>query len=131
MEKKHDELAKEVVSLTKIVNRVEQNQEHATELNKLRFDALDLGVKSVSGQLTDFIRRIDGVLTGEIETTQTRAGREVIEDYKEWRGEVDHRLDDQDVLNGQVRLLGRLAVILIGSNALTIIGAVAYYVSNH
>jgi phage shock protein PspC (stress-responsive transcriptional regulator) len=98
MEQKHEELAKEVTALTATVGRVEQNQAHATELNKLRFDALDMGVKSLAGQLTDFIKRIDGMVSGEIETAQSRQGRELVDDYRKWREEVD---DDRGLWKSQ------------------------------
>ena len=92
MERKHEELAKEVAALTATVGRVEQNQAHATELNKLRFDALDMGVKSLAGQLTDFIKRIDGMISGEVETAQSRQGQALVADYQKWRDEVDDDL---------------------------------------
>lgn len=124
IEQRQDSIEQEVRSLATTVGRVEQNQVHATELNKLRFDALDAGIKAVSATLSDFMRRIEGVITGEIETQQSRTGRELVADYQTWRKGVDEALDQQAVLNGQVRLLGRLAVLLASSQVLAIAAAI-------
>lgn len=101
MEQKHEDLAKEVASLSSVVSRVEANQEHARELNTLRFDALDTGLKSLSGQLGDFMRRIEGLISGEVETSATRQGRELVLDYQKWRGEVDGFMDEQKIRNAR------------------------------
>ncbi len=93
-----ERLEAEVSTLTVTVARIEQNQAHATELNKLRFDALDMGLKSLGGQLTDFIKRIDGMISGEVETAQTRQGAALVADYQKWRGEVE---DDLAILKSQ------------------------------
>ena len=122
MESRQDSIEQEVRTLAATVARVEQNQEHATELNKLRFDALDTGLKSLSGQLTDFIKRIDGMISGEVETTQAREGRALVADYQRWRDEVDAD-------RAKLALLGRLAVIAIGGNALAILGALSLWVT--
>lgn len=125
METKHEELAKEVTALTATVGRVEQNQTHATELNRLRFDALDTGMKSIGAQLNDFMRRIEGMVTGEVETAQTRQGRELVADYQQWRGETDDRLDSVETFATQGRFLGRVVVIILGGQALALIAAIA------
>ncbi len=125
MEQKHEELAKEVTALTATVGRVEQNQTHVAELNRLRFDALDTGQKSLAAQLTDFIRRVEGMISGEVETTQARQGRELVTDYQHWRATVEDRLDSHDTFETQGRLLGRITLVLIGGNAIAIIAAIA------
>lgn len=94
MEQRQDNIETEVRTLSATVARVEQNQAHATELNRLRFDALDTGLKSLAGQLDGFMKRVDGILTGEVETAQSKAGRELVIDYTQWRKSVDERLTD-------------------------------------
>jgi hypothetical protein len=124
IEQRQDGVEKEVRTLAATIGRVEVNQEHAAEVNKIRLDALDAGIKLVSVQVTDFMRRIDGMITGEVETAQSRSGRELVADYKKWREGIDKDRESQAVLNGQVRILGRLAVILVSSNLLAIAAAV-------
>lgn len=104
MEQKHEELAKEVTALTATVGRVEQNQAHATELNKLRFDALDAGIKSFGAQLGDFMKRVEGIISGEVETTGSRQGQAIIADFTGWRKSVD--ADLATLLSQNVRQSG-------------------------
>lgn len=126
MEQRHETLEVEVRTLASTVSRVEMNQNHAVELNKLRFDALDTGLKSIGGQLTDFTKRMEGILSGEVETAQGRQGAALVADYVEWRKAVDRDRDAQAVINGQMRLLGRLAVLLtIGGGVTTVCSIVA------
>jgi transcriptional regulator with XRE-family HTH domain len=141
MEQKHEDLAREVGVLSSTVARVEQNQTHAAELNKLRFDSLDTGIGSVKDTLDRFMGRVEGIITGEIQTAQTKTGQEMVADYvkwrketderlsrtstPEWRDEVEKRLDSFDKFETQGRLLGRITVILLGGNAIAIIGVIA------
>lgn len=97
MEQRHENLEGEVRNLTATVARVETNQEHATELNKLRFDALDNGLKAVSVQTA----RIESILAGEVETAVSRRNAELFAEYQDWREEVDKRLDEQDARNAR------------------------------
>lgn len=140
MEQNHEQLAKEVAGLAGTISRVEINQKHAEELNVLRFTALDTAVKSVEatlgtavrsleGTLGRFMDRINSIITGETRLPQNDA---LMQDYRDWRADVDEKLEasqakleEQAVLNGQVRLLGRLAVLLVSGNVLAIIAAVA------
>jgi len=140
MEQKHEDLAREVGVLSSTVARVEQNQTHAAELNKLRFDSLDTGIGGVKDTLDRFMGRVEGIITGEIQTAQTKTGQELVADYvkwrketderlsrtssPEWRGQIEERLDAQDVRNGKLDLLGRMVVILVGGNALAIFAAI-------
>jgi hypothetical protein len=102
IEQRQDGIEHEVRSLSATVLRMETNQEHAVELNKLRFDALDMGIKAVTGQLESFIKRIEGMLTGEVETVQSRESRALVADYQTWRRWVDRRIN---------MLLGGLALV--------------------
>lgn len=140
MEQKYDDLTGEVGSLKATLARVEVAQLHAVETNDLRFKALDLAIGSVGSKLDAFISRVDGIITGEIQTAQTRQGAEMVADYMRWRKgvddrlavvwpegkkkEIEDRLDQHDKFEVQARLLGRLVVVLVGSNGLAIIAAV-------
>ena len=109
MEAKHEDLAKEVASLSSVVARVEQNQSHATELSKLRFDALDAGLHAVSENLVQFQKRIEGILTGEVRTAQQAQGEAIVADYQKWRTSVDAFIDEQTIRNA--RQAGAVATI--------------------
>src|SRR5689334_18000737 len=112
LEANHKALTNEVSSLAGTVARVELNQQHAEELNKLRFTSLDTAVSTLSSDLKGFMARIEGMISGEVDTQQSRQGRELVADYQKWRGEVDDALEKQAVLTGRLDLLGRLAVIV-------------------
>ena len=117
MEQRQEGFDQRLSSLTQSVARVEQNQEHATELNKLRFDALDSGMRAIGAQLSDFIKRIEGIMSGEVQTNQTREGQALVAEYREWRDEVDAD-------RAKLALLGRLAVLLVSSNVLALVAAI-------
>lgn len=116
LEHKYDDLAATIA-------RVELNQQHGDELNRLRFDALDNAVKATSLDLKGFMARIEGLISGETETVQSRQGRELVADYQKWRATVDDRLDANDIFSGQIRLIGRLGVLLVTSQLLTLAAA--------
>lgn len=101
MEARQDSTEREVRALSATVSRVEANQEHASELNKLRFDALDKGMQSIDAQFKQFndqqfkpfVARIEGILTGEIETLQAKQGRETIKAYEVFRDDITDRVE--------------------------------------
>lgn len=104
--------------LASTVGRVALNQEHGEELNRLRFASLEQAIGStgkdiakVSVDLEGFMARIEGLISGEIQTTQTRQGAELVADYQRWRREVDTD-------RARLSTIGRLAVLLITSNLL-------------
>ena len=99
------------------VARLSQNQDHATELSKLRFDALETGMRGIGSQLAEFIKRVEGMVTGEVQTEQMRQGQALVTDYRKWRDEVD---EDR----AKLALLGRLAILLVSSNVLAIAAAI-------
>jgi hypothetical protein len=109
IEARHETLEAEVRTLAATVARVEVNQINAAELNKLRFDALDTGLKSVGAQLGDFIRRIEGLITGEVQTAQTREAAQMVADYEKWRDGIDE-------FRTQVRTSTRIFLLAIGSS---------------
>lgn len=101
IERRVERLEVEVATLSGSVTRVELNQVHAAELNKLRFDSLDSSIVQVKDLLVPFMKRMEGIIAGEVETVQMRQGREVLADYLAWRKEIDakvasnrERLDD-------------------------------------
>lgn len=122
MEQRQEGFDQRLSSLAASVARVEQNQDHASELNKLRFDALDAGMRSLQIHLADFIKRVEGLVSGEVQTEQMRQGREMVADYQRWRDQVDAD-------RAKLALLGRLAVLLVSSNVLAIAAAI-YAVMN-
>ena len=109
-------------SMSAAVARLSQNQDHATELSKLRFDALETGQRAIGAQLTSFMQRVEGLISGEVQTEQTRQGREMVDDYQRWRRDVDGD-------RAKVALLGRLGVLLISTNVIAIVVAIGAAVS--
>lgn len=122
IEAKYDDLSGRVDGLAGTVERVELNQKHAEELNRLRFDALDAAQKATHEDLKQFMRRIEGIITGEVQLPSAVEGKALVDDYKRWRGGVDTTLT-------QTRLLGRIAVILATSGVVS--GAIAAWVAIH
>lgn len=96
MEVKHEDLAKEVAGLTATTGQVVLNQQHAEAINELRFKSLDTAVGQIGGKLDVFISRVEGILSGDIQTASSRQGLAIVEDYNSWRKDVDARLDAQD-----------------------------------
>lgn len=126
IEAKYEALAKEVGTLGATVSRVEQNQEHATELNRLRFDALDLGVKTIGSTLESFMARIEGIVSGEIMTQSARQGAELVSEYKVWRQSVEDRLDIGVANDTRLNAYGRvLQALTVGGGASIVIGLIA------
>ena len=149
MEAAHDSLAREVSSLSDTIQRVELNQQHAYELNDLRFKSLDVAVGTIGTKLDAFMGRIEGIITGEVQTAQAKNGERLVEDYyewrksvdaripdpnevteyRQWRKDVDTRMDQQDVLSTQVRFLGKLVIFATSGGVIAIITAVAALLS--
>ena len=129
LEANHETLTREVSSLTSTVSRVEINQAHAEELNKLRFGALDTSVANLGNDLRGFMARIEGMLDGTVQTTASRQGAELVADYQRWRAATDDRLDEQDVRNGKVDLVAKVVYGLLAGNIVAIIGFIAWLAS--
>lgn len=111
IESRQDDQGRALAALSGTVERVELNQRHAEELNKLRFDALDASLSLHAGKLDNFMTKIDNILTGVTELPAAREGREMVSDYKIWRQGVDTTLT-------QTRLWGRIATVLASSGVL-------------
>ncbi len=94
LEAKHDELAEDVTSLKGTVARVETNQMHAAELNKLRFDSLEASMTALGGKFDAFTHRIELVFSGEVVLPQQRAGQELLAEWQVWRKSVEDRMND-------------------------------------
>jgi len=145
MEARQDTIEGKVNDLAAIVTRVELNQQHATELATLRFNAVDTAVHTIDATLERFMGRINAIVAGEVKLPQAVQSEEIVKDFiawrktvderisqtprSEWREQVEDRLDKQDIRNGRLDLLGKLAVMLLGSNLLAIIGAIAAFLS--
>lgn len=91
LEAKHDELASDVTTLKRIVDKIEVTQEHQAELTHLRFSALDTSTAAISQKLDAFMVRFDSILTGEV---QLPRGQELMADWKSWRESVEAALED-------------------------------------
>jgi hypothetical protein len=118
MEQRQDNMEAKVSDLATVVNRVELNQQHATELATLRFNAVDTAVKNIDGTLERFMGRINAIVSGEVQLPQNQA---IMNAYLEWQrgvearfGELDPGLKDRvaeleakaiDPLNARVRIL--------------------------
>jgi hypothetical protein len=131
LETAHEALVVQVSGLSTTIARVEQNQTHSEELEKLRWDALNLSLNQMDARvqrqterLTAFIERIDKILSGEIITARSS---EMLAEYKEWHDSVEERFGEANTLAVQVKLLGRLAMLLVGGSIITT--TVAVYVA--
>lgn len=91
-----------VLSLT--VERVESNQKHAEELNKLRFDNLDKTTATLSADIKGWMTRMEGIFTGDLQTAAARDlkaakeqaqrdGAVVMAEWTTWRKGQEARLD--------------------------------------
>jgi hypothetical protein len=92
MEQRQDSTDTKVTELASVVARVEMNQQHATELAKLRFDAVDTAVKNIDATLERFMGRINAIVSGEVKLPQTVQGEQMVSDYLLWRKAVDANL---------------------------------------
>lgn len=112
MEVRHEDLAKDVATLTATTAQVVQNQKHAEELNELRFKSLDQHVGSLGSDLKGFMNRMEGIMTGDIKTAAARDleeakavaerdGGKIMAEWTEWRRDTDRRLDGQDLRNAR------------------------------
>lgn len=99
MEQRQDSIETEVRTLAATVARVETNQTHAEELNKLRFESQKTALDQLSTTLTAFIGRIEGIIDGSIETAQSRQAAKMVEDYFAWRRSVDEHVDASNLLH--------------------------------
>lgn len=132
LEAKYDELSRAVSSAVMTIDRVETNQKHAEELSKVRFGALDLSVglvatntNTIGSKLDSFITRFEGLMTGEVQTTQIRK-------YIEWQDGMEKFRDDQAVRNGRIDLIAKLVYGLVGGNIVAIISAIIFLaMGNH
>ena len=97
MELRQDNAENRLTELTASVTRIELNQSHATELSKLRFDSLDTGLNALKLQVSDFSKRFEGIMSGDIETPQLRQQRDLLANWSQWRHEVDELHDAREV----------------------------------
>lgn len=59
METRQDGIEQEVRTLAATVARVEQNQNHAEELHRLRFDSLSAAIGNIGTTLATYITRVE------------------------------------------------------------------------
>lgn len=134
MEVKHEDLAREVAAQRNTLSRVEANQIHAEKINELQFAAMNtsLGqintaidrldpqlpqkVTEIGTKLDKFMERIEGLMSGEVQTNQTREATELVKDYQMWRRDVDN-------FRSRVTFIGQ--VVAAGSGVAATIGILA------
>lgn len=95
-DERSDALESEVRTMGLALSRVEQNQQHQAQLAEYQFKGLDSSVKTLTSTQEAFIKRIEGIITGEVQTQQSRQGQAIVEDFIQWRKGVDARLDGFD-----------------------------------
>lgn len=88
METRQDNIEAKVTDLATVVSRVELNQQHATELATLRFNAVDTAVKNIDGTLERFMGRINAIVSGEVQLPQSQ---QIMADYRKWVESVEQR----------------------------------------
>lgn len=97
MEQRQDNQETQLRDLAAVVSEIRLGVAHGSELSKLRFDALDTGLNASRTDLAAFMKRIEAIMSGEIQTAQGKAMmdqytafvRESIEDRKNIRDRVD------------------------------------------
>jgi hypothetical protein len=102
MEARQDATEAKLGDLTVIVTRVEENQKHSDTVAALRHDAMATSLGGLTSTVDIFIKRIEGILTGEVQTAQSKQGQALIADFTAWRSEVDRRLrtiDEEAVIS--------------------------------
>lgn len=104
------------------VAEVATNQKHAEELNALRFANVQSSVNLVSSDLKEFMRRIEGIIAGDVETGAARQAREMVADWQKWRDKtdakfetIDQRQDDSETFHTQISTVARVALVILGS----------------
>lgn len=137
MEARQDNIETEVRTLASTVQRVEQNQLHAAEVSGLRFDALDIGLKSLLAQSNEFAKRFESIMSGEVVTASTKR---ILDEYEAFKSNTERRLDEQDLRNASATaksqgifatFTGAKAVLLIlAALASPIITIIAILASN-
>lgn len=135
-----DRLEASVAGLTSTVQAIELNQKHAETVNGLHFAALNTGIENLGKTVDGFMTRVEGIISGEIQTVQSRAGQELVSDYKVWRGKVDSKLptdveetefrawkakvdthlEDVETVINQIKFLGTLVRLLVAGNVIAI-----------
>lgn len=90
LEEKYDGIAGAVGKLEGAVAVIQHEQESAAQLAKERHGNLEARLTTVSAQLTGFMARIEGLLTGEVQMPQQR---EALARWEKWRDGTDTRLD--------------------------------------
>lgn len=106
METRQDTTETELRTLSAVVNRVELNQQHATELAQLHYQAMDTSIKTIDSTLERFMGRINAIVSGEVKLPQQSEYDRWLAGYQTWHDSVEERFDHVDLtLAGRVRVL--------------------------
>lgn len=128
IEHRQDDQAKQIADLSNAVAQVGQNVAHQNQLYERDFKSLNEGMARLGTQFTNFSNRMESLLTGETTTAQ---GREMLDAYRKFKDSTETRLDEQDVRNGKLDLIGRLVYALVVLNAAAIVGFIAWLATGH
>lgn len=110
-----DKLEETVGSLSGAVSRVEVTVEHVRQLSELRFNSLETALKVIDGNLAGFMRRIEGVMTGEIETAQTRQGQKILADYEAFRERMEAHVEESNLIHASAAAKGEGVVLALST----------------
>lgn len=99
MENRHEDLALQVRTVAADIASVKLQAEHVEKLNELRFTSLDKGIHAVESKVDAFIARIEGLISGDVQTPQ---GKLMMDQYKQFVS---------DTQSTQQRLVERIEVI--------------------
>lgn len=124
MERRQDNMETTLASLSGTVARVELNQKHAEELNLLRHDALKTGLDNLTGTVGAFIARIEGIIDGTIETSQSRQASQIMGDYLKWHDRVEAHIDESEKFHlAAVNRSEGVGIVLTGTKAFILTAA--------
>jgi hypothetical protein len=119
MEQRQDKMEASLNELQVVTARVESNQKHADEIAGLRHDALKTGLDALGNTVGIFITRIEGIIDGSIQTTQTRQAQEIMAAYVQFRDKTLERLDNvEDHGNVALQAQATAAAALVKATAI-------------
>lgn len=90
MEQRQDNQETQLRELASVTAEIRLGVQHGGELSKLRFDAIEGGLNTQRIMLSDFIKRMEGLISGE---TQTAQSKQLLEEYSKFRTNTTERLD--------------------------------------
>jgi len=99
MENRHEDLVEDVRNLSVVVSDVRKDVQHAAELAKLRFDAVELTMKHGFDEAGAHRQRIESIINGDVVTPQAKL---IMDQYRQF---TEQSIADRKSLNHRVELL--------------------------